>query len=185
MSEGITLAVRRNGDVFNPRNAAEGRQNVLAMMDGVIHDAILSELKRWTGTWRHKVTIRTDHRGSNQFQVQARYIIVGEESPDDKDPVAVFIWVSHGVAPHSVEPREPGGLLFFRAGRYTPATTPQGPTGRTGGVRGDEFVFSHGVDHPGIVARNIEQKIIAGAAEVVFANLSNAVLEPFRKRSAR
>lgn len=105
------------------------------------------EYKKTVATWEHKVEFQTVIALG---KTKAEFLV----GTDDE----IFRYVDEGTKPHIIRPVRAKVLRF--QGGYRAKTTPNVIGSTAGGASGD-IVYSRGVSHPGIKARNFSKVINA------------------------
>jgi hypothetical protein len=110
------------------------------------------EFEKTTRTWKHKPKFEIIRAlSANLGKVEVAVMT------DDE----IYGYVNNGTKEHIIEPKKPGGKLFFiwgGPGSYTPKTTP-GVIGSQSGSNSGEPTARAWVLHPGSEARNFDKAV--------------------------
>jgi hypothetical protein len=98
-----------------------------------------------TSDWDHKPTFKIG-MSISPYLLAVQVNVTGENAK-------IWIYVDQGTRPHSIRPKNPGGVLAFQTG-YNPRTTPVAQAHVGDGRASGDWVHAKAVQHPGNDARD-------------------------------
>lgn len=134
---------------------------------GSVRKELINNSKKRVANWKNKPAFK----GRVKTTIDAIILTVAPVQP--KEAVKIYTFVSLGTKPHKIRPKNAGSLAF-RAGPYTPKTTPSGGFGGSGKSAGP-FVLTGEIEHPGTEARNLPEHILADSESTIDKELNDAV----------